>query len=643
LLSLTAHASVPDWVRAAAREALPAYSPETNAVVLLHERTTTVKSANDIRTVTRYVYKVLRPEGHEVATVTVHYDPDTTINWVKAWSISPRTGEYELKEKDAIDTVAFDDELYSDLRLKHFQLPAVEPGSIVAYEVDHRDRSNILQDDWAPQGEYPVLSARYSLELPAGWTVQAHWRNHGASDPKTAERRWSWELDSLPPIKSEPAMPSWRVLVARLAVNFAPPQAPAATWDGVGRWYSQLVQDRSALTPELRAKAAELVPSGTPPAQAARSLGRFVQRDVRYVAIEIGIGGYQPHAAQEVLSRRYGDCKDKVTLLRALLQSAGLTSYYVLTHSEHGFIDREFPSMLSFNHAILAIKLPRETGLATGSAFSASDVRAGDLLFFDPTSEFEPLGSLPHQLETNLALLVNDAGGELVELPASPAAANRLERSAKFTVTPKGALTGDVQETRTGALAADQRARLIPVSRQERQKMFESAINRNGSAVQLLTASIENLEQTELELVYRIKLAADSYAQVAPPLLLLRTAFASSMSSSALEDEARTNAMEIGVPRILSDDFVFAVPPNYEASDLPAPVHLQYPFADYTSSVVVENGALRFRRKNVIKQRLVTPEQLADLKRFYRQIREDEQGIVVIKQTACATSACAGR
>ena len=70
--------------------------------------------------------------------------------------------------------------------------------------------------------------------------------------------------------------------------------------------------------------------SGAAPDLAARlrAPAAFAQRDIRYVAIEIGIGAYQPHAARDVLLNRYGDCKDKVTLLAAMLQEVGIESYY---------------------------------------------------------------------------------------------------------------------------------------------------------------------------------------------------------------------------------------------------------------------------------------------------------------------------
>ena len=82
-----------------------------------------------------------------------------------------------------------------------------------------------------------------------------------------------------------------------------------------------------------------------------------MQRNIRYVGIEIGIGGLQPHTADDVFRNRYGDCKDKATLLRAMLENVGIHSTWVLVDTRRGFVDPKVPSV-DGNHAIAAIEIP---------------------------------------------------------------------------------------------------------------------------------------------------------------------------------------------------------------------------------------------------------------------------------------------
>src|ERR1700733_12233733 len=130
-LAATAAASdtVPDWLRAAARETMPPPQKNAVAVILLDEQITTVRSDGEVETLYRRAIKILRPEGrNEFGQVGAAFDNDNRLLSLKACTI-PATGkEYEVKEKDAIETSLFSDELYSGVRLKILKIPAADPG-----------------------------------------------------------------------------------------------------------------------------------------------------------------------------------------------------------------------------------------------------------------------------------------------------------------------------------------------------------------------------------------------------------------------------------------------------------------------------------------------------------------------------------
>ena len=111
-------AGAPDWLRAAARLSLPHYPDETNAVVLVSEQITTVRDDGEIRTLYRHAYKILRPEGRERGLIGVYFDNETRLTSLKAWCIPATGAEYEVKEKDAIETGISPEALYQDTRYK---------------------------------------------------------------------------------------------------------------------------------------------------------------------------------------------------------------------------------------------------------------------------------------------------------------------------------------------------------------------------------------------------------------------------------------------------------------------------------------------------------------------------------------------
>lgn len=475
-----APARAPDWLRALARTSLPDYPGETEAVMLLNEQITTVSGKGKIKTRYRIAYKILRPEGRGYGLVRVYFDNDTPLTYLKAWSLPAGEKAYEVKEKEAVETSPFSGVLFEDRRLKWLQIPASHPGNVVGYEYEQKRRPWILQDIWRFQYSIPARRARFALELPAGWEFQAHWVNHAAREPQsTGKNRWVWEVTNVPAVEREPSMPPWRAVAGWLAVSFFPRQEHLrgkshGSWRDVGRWYAKLSAGRRRATPEIKQKVEELTAPGPALLDKLKALAAFVQRQVRYVAIEIGIGGYQPHAAREVFANLYGDCKDKVTLLSAMLRQIGIESHYVLVHTSRGVVVPHFPSALSFNHVILAIQLPED--VAPDLHAVKNHERLGRMLFFDPTDSLAPLGYLPPTLQANYGLLVTKAGGELVELPLLEPATNRLLRTAKMELSPTGRLEGAVREVRWGAPAAARRAHLLGAQLSERRKVLAARV-----------------------------------------------------------------------------------------------------------------------------------------------------------------------
>ncbi len=222
-----------------------------------------------------------------------------------------------------------------------------------------------------------------------------------------------------------------------------------------------------------------------------QAIAEFVQHDIRYVAIELGIGGWQPHPAPEVFSHRYGDCKDKATLMRAMLHEIGIDSYHVVINTERGAVTRNTPAHHGFNHAIVAIKLPE--GLKDPALVAVrEDPKLGRILFFDPTDDITPFGQIRGELQDNYALLVIPDGGELIPLPQQPSAMNSVERTAKLTLDAGGTLKGNVKEVRLGERAASERYALMKVTNDaDRVKPIETLLSNSMSSFRLTHATVQ--------------------------------------------------------------------------------------------------------------------------------------------------------
>ncbi len=630
-------AGTPDWLRAAAQTPLGKYPEDTNAVVLLDEHITIITESGEVRTLYRRAYKILRLEGRKHGTVAVAFDKETRLNHLKAWSIPHEGNDYEVKDKDAVETQLFAELLYEDTREKLLEIPAADPGNVIGYEYEQRRRPSILQDTWRFQHDIPVRRARFELQLPAGWEYQVFWVNHAAEKPQAVgQNGWVWELSDLPAVESEPSMPAWPSLGGRLGMTYYPRGANAdrrsfGSWPAIASWYAHLAADRRQANPEIRQKVAELTASAPTPLDKIRALTAFVQSDIRYVAIEIGIGGYQPHPATDVFTNRYGDCKDKATLLATMLAVAGIKSYYVLIDATRGVVMPESPSALDFDHVILAIQLPDEP-LASGLWAAQEIPRLGKLLLFDPTDPFVPLGFLPDNLQSNYGPVVTDEGGELVRLPLLPAPANRLLRTAKLSLTPNGTLYGTVNELRWGAPAAELRAQLLRASQADRQKVLESFLGQFLGGSVLQSAGVGNLDKLDGNLTVQYTFAATDYAKRSGDLFLVRPLVLGSKGENVLDAKERKYPVEFPTSTSQGDVFEITLPDGYTADELPEPVEISTGATSYKSKAEMNGSVLHYTRLYQITDVRVPTERLKELKQFYRQVAADERSSAVFKK-----------
>lgn len=621
-----------------ARQPLPTYPPETVAVVLLDESVITVKDSGEIETLARRAYKILRPEAREqYGTVEVGLGTETKLSYMKAWAI-PATGpEYEVNDKEAIET-GYGEELYSSVRRKRLRIPAVEPGSIVGYEFVQRDRPYVLEDTWFIQDRIPVLRSRVTLYLPSGWEMATYWANYPETKPKSSSpNQFVWEMENVPAVEHEQGMPALHAVAGRMTLKYFPRDPGLrsksnGSWRDIGSWYAQLTADRRQANPEIQKKVAELTSGASTLLDKMRGLAAFLQHDIRYVAIEIGIGGHQPHPAEAVFRNRYGDCKDKVTLLGTMLREVSVESYYVKVDTNRGVILPDAPSIIG-NHMIVAIRLPESV--------SAKDLYAvvvhpklGRLLFFDPTDPYTPFGYLPHELQDSYGLLITPEGGELVRLPVLDSAANRLSRSAKFSLSPTGALSGDVEEVRWGELAASSRGQFLEVQPADRAKVVEGFLGSSLGHFQLKSATVGNLDKYDLALTLKYNFVADNYARQAGNLLLVRPRVLGQKGWALPSEKKRHYPVELSETSTQNDDIEIALPPGYVVDELPPPVEAKCDYGSYSSSVAVEGSTLHYKRTYEVKEVTVPPEKLEAFRDFMRQISADERQSAVLRKVA---------
>ncbi len=633
----------PAWMHALVSAPLPKIDEKTEAVLLYSETVLNVQANGKIKSIERRAYKILRPDGKGYGTVRADFDAETRITSIHGWCIPAQGKDYEVKDKDSVETALFgvmNGELVSDLRTKLLQIPASDPGNIIGYEIEHEDRPYVLQDLWMFQDTIPVREARYTLQLAPGWEYRAVWLNHEEVKPTSVgNNQWQWVVSDMKAIRPENSMPSWKGVAGQMVVSLFPSGGGAnkgfADWNEMGRWENGLAAGRREVSPEIKQKVAALTASSATPLEKMRALAQFVQRDIRYVAIQLGIGGWQPHPAPEIFVHRYGDCKDKATLLSTMLKEIGVESYYFSVNTTRGAVTPATPAIRWFNHEILAVRLSGDVKDASLVAV-LEHPKLGRLLIFDPTDEWTPFGQLRGELQSNYGLLVTQDGGELLKLPQLPASRSGVQRTAKLKLGPNGTLSGDFAETRLGDSGLWQRMTLRSVTKEaDKIKPIETLVSHSLSTFQITKASVLNLNLTDQPFGYQYSLVAENYAKNAGNLLLVRPRVLGSKSSDLLETkEARKYPVEFDGPSRDTDTFEIALPAGYEVDDLPPPVDADYGFASYHSKTEVSGNTLKYTRTFEVKELSVPLNRVEELKKLYRIIAGDERNTAVLKPVA---------
>jgi hypothetical protein len=627
----------PAWLTRAASAQTPAYPKDVPGVVLHDESQMTVAQDGRVTTVTTYAVRVLTREGRALAQAAVPYATDTgRVREFRAWLIRPG-GQVKAYGKDeTLDLAAADNDVYNEARIKKISAAGeADAGAVFGYQWTTEERALFPQADWWFQSGLPVLSSRLTLALPAGWTASGHVFNHADKiNPVVTGSTYTWEMRNLPPIEREVAGPGIRSLAPWLAVSYAPPANSPATvmgargfssWSDVSRWYTELSDATSKPDEAVAAKARELTANARTELDKIRAIGRYVQ-ELQYISIQIGVGRYRPHTAAEVFAKRYGDCKDKANLMRAMLKVIGIEAYPVLIYSgDPTYVRAEWASPTQFNHCIIAIKVGAETQAAT----VVEHPGLGRLLIFDATDDDTPVGDLPDHEQNSLALVAAGEAGALIRMPATPPEANRLERTAEVTLQPDGSITAALREHSTGQAAVEERRIFRKLARPEYQQAIQEWITRGATG-----ARVTKVEPADDHAAGRFSLGVDfsagAYGQLMQQrLLVFKPAVVSRRDFLAFTNRERKHPVVLDASAY-TETVKIKLPEGFDVDELPDPVKLDAPFGSYSTTYEVKDGQLHFRRAFQTRATTIPPDNYPQVRSFFERIRAAEQSPVVL-------------
>ena len=638
LLSATAYAGdePPAWLRDAARGSVPAYEKDVPAVVLVDERTLILGSDGKLVTTRNRAVRILNKEGRREAVARAFYlTSSSKVRDIQAWIMRPDGTTEQFDKKSVLDIIADPDDVYNEGRAKIIDATnQVDLGFTFGYTEVSEETPLYHQEKWFVQDELPTLHAKYTLTLPAGWKASSLTFNYNEIKPAANGTSYTWEVRSLPYIKDEPMSPTVVNLVPWLAINYGPdggvgPSSKSfSDWAQVTRWVTSMYEPQVIVNDAIAIKARELTANAQTEFEKIRAIAYYVQ-NLQYISIDIGVGsgnGIRPRPSDLVLSRGYGDCKDKANLMRALLKSLKIDAYPIAIFSgDPTFVREEWPSPGQFNHCIIAVKVTE----AVKGPTVIEHAKLGRLLIFDATDPFTPLGDLPESEQGSYALLIAGENGGLTKMPLVPASLNTWDRDVEINLTSDGNIKGSIKERARGQQSKFARSLFRSMTASEFSKAIESWLSRGATSASLVKLTPTD-NQPEAKFDLDVEFTAQRYGQLMQNrLLVFKPAIVSRSNSAYLTEKLRAH------PVVLDEDSfnersVFSLPPDFSVDEMPDAVNLDTPFGKYTSSYEVKEGKLYFLRSMSTKRSTIPADKYEGVRVFFSKIRDAEQSPVIL-------------
>ncbi|MDR3775033.1 MAG: DUF3857 domain-containing protein [Terracidiphilus sp.] len=626
---------IPDWGLEAAKTHTPAYAKDAPAVILFDEYVETVDAQGRSVERERKAIRILKPQGRHDANCGVSYDVDEKINYFRAWTIADDEKQYPALDTDFADVgdLAVPVMLSTEKR-RVVHPPAADVGATILCESEELLAPYQQEMAWRIQSGVPVVFQALEVDLPPGRPHSEAWHRFLPVKPvEAAPNHWRWELKDTPALdlRDVRKAPAWAALAARMDVQWgdAAVEGKDNQWRAIGQWETTLEANRSDPSPEITAQTQSLI-AGAP--DFYTKLGRitdYIQKNVRYFIVERGIGGWQANHAADIFRNRYGDCKDKTTLLISMLQVAGIHAVYMPVDVRRGYVDPDAPSRYG-DHMITAIEVPANV---QDPRFKAM-VKANDgerYLIFDPTDERTPVGNLPSELQGSYGTLAAGAASQVIALPVLGPETNGTERRGSFTLAADGTLTGSVDSSHFGPTGADLRSMLKYTDQKERREDWERVIGETLPGVTLDAFEFTEPAALDKPIEFHYKVTARQYSHQAGLLLLVRPRV---LGSDALQfdDKPRVYPIDLGATGRWHTSFDIAIPPGYVVDETPDPVDLDLDFASYHSKVAANGNVLHYEREYVVRKVEIPPTEAASFRKLESAILTDEKGTAVLKK-----------
>lgn len=592
------------------------WAEAVDAVVVLDRNEFVVHGQNKANYRKHRIVKIYNEAGKKHGQVAI---PEN--KYVKCTHISGKILDADGKlirklDKGDIQKIPYFPEfiLYQDTKYQAFELEARAFPYTVEYTYEREYKSLFFWPSWFPQGDIPVLESTYTLVGHDKIAYQTHAIGMTESPTRETASERMWKLTRIAPRVKERSMPPENR--TQMGLFFAPAtfqidKSPGsfASWDAVAKWYESLAKGRYDLPQSAVQKVQKLVSKARSDREKVEILYRYLQDQTRYVAIELGIGAWQPYSAEWVFKNKYGDCKDLSTFMVAMLKACGISAYPTLIGTrDRGVLMRAFPSN-QFNHCIAFVPLKRDT------------------LWLECTADLIAAGHLPSVDEGCDVLVVKENAGEIIRTPQSTSDDNRQISAITGRLTSFGTFTFSGELSGTGHVATKLRHELYGNKAEGRKRYLSGQLGRYLPVLDLATYEIDHLhEDFDQPLEVRLRGTSGKFGTRSAKRLFVNPNI---VNRATPRDVPRERERQFSVyhsyPHTQIDSLSIDIPEGYALETAPETKEITTPFGSFKTTYRFSDGALHHTRTFALTKKQIPLSQYESYVAFMKEIVKTDQ------------------
>ena len=390
-------------------------------------------------------------------------------------------------------------------------------------------------------------------------------------------------------------------------------QGDESSWRSLGAFVNLLNEGRDVISDEDKLRVHKLTDALPDRRQKIRAVYKYMQEHTRYVAVELGIGGWQTLDAAFVGKNQYGDCKALSNYTMALLKEAGIVSYPVLISAgtDYRAVMPDFPAAY-FNHEILCIPATRDT------------------VWLECTSADAPAGYLGNFTEDRLGLMLTPDGGKLIRTPVVSDKENQLCRFVQASLNDDRSYSMQIRGIYNGSYCDQLMAGVQHKSAAALQQYLDNKFllsSYNVTSMHYTPAEGESAPRW----IEQLSLTAGNMVSGSGKYFFVNINLLPLELPDTEPEDIRNERFTVAQWSAIKDTFQIQLPKNFVPGHLPEAVSITAAFGSYQRAMVLEAGSrLNIYRTLIWKKGEYPAEASATLVGLIKKIQRDEQERLVI-------------